>query len=127
MFGLIDFNSDQFKDIDRKSSMDNLSICSDISSIDQNFDWESSSQKNELENRSQTEQPFEAIISKFKDPFDDPKLLKWFHKEVERYEKNMETLNVKTLNGTTHLDSKWKELQDLLVKNFIFFFFNSML
>lgn len=117
-------SSEQFKGIDRKSSMDNLSICSDISSIDQNFDWESSSQKNEMDNRSHAEHPFEAIISKFKDPFDDPKILKWFHKEVERFEKNMETLNVKTLNGTTHLDSKWKELQDLLVCIVLFYYYS---
>lgn len=57
----------------------------------------------------------ESIASKPKDPFDDAKLLKLFHKEVEQYEKFIENSNVKTLNGTTPLDSKWKELQDLLV------------
>lgn len=49
------------------------------------------------------------------DPFRDPATLKWFHREVERYEKSIESMNVKTLNGTTALDTKWKELQDLLV------------
>lgn len=104
------------KMIDRKSSIDNLSICSDLSSIDQNFDWESASLKNdEIGGGGAISGPTNEILSKFKDPFDDPKTLKWFHKEVERFEKNMECLNVKTLNGITHLDSKWKELQDLLV------------
>lgn len=50
------------------------------------------------------------------DPFDNPDTLKWFHREVERYEKNVEAMNVKTLNGSTQLDGKWKELQDLLVR-----------
>lgn len=88
---------------DRKSSIDNLSVCSDLSSLDANFDWESASLKNVNENFND------------KDVFDNPNLLKWLHKEVERLEKFMETLNVKTLNGTTPLDSKWKEIQDLLV------------
>lgn len=115
---------------DRKSSVDNLSICSDLSSIDQNFDWESASMKNEeftniklsggditlSSNNDFTQQRF--------DPFDEPKIVKWFHKEVERMEKIMETLNIKTLNGTTHLDNKWKEIQDLLVIKSIIFSFN---
>lgn len=49
------------------------------------------------------------------DHFQNADTLKWFHRDVERYEKSVEVLNVKTLNGTTALDSKWKELQDLLV------------
>lgn len=51
------------------------------------------------------------------DPFDDNSVLKHFHKEVEGLEKFMETLTVKTLNGVTPLANKWKELQDLLVKD----------
>lgn len=118
-------HSDPFKTLDRKPSTDNLSICSDVSSIDPNFDWDSASQRND-EIASQKSSvtasgglgEYEAILSNFRDPFDEPKTLKWFHKEVERFEKNMETLNVKTLNGTTHLASKWNELQDLLVRKF---------
>lgn len=98
--------------LDRKPSVDNLSVCSDISSIDQNFEWESASVKSDDRKLSADG---EAIIAKYKDSFDDPKILKWFHKEVERLEKIMETLNIKTLNGTTHLGNKWKEIQDLLV------------
>jgi tyrosine-protein phosphatase non-receptor type 23 len=92
---------------DRKSSADNLSICSDISSIDQNFDWESASVRNDEPQVSKTSP---------RDPFGDPKVVKWFHKEVERLEKLIENLTVKTLNGTTPLDSTWKELQDKLVR-----------
>lgn len=103
---------------DRKSSIDNLSICSDLSSIDQNFDWESASLKNEdftgFKLAGDTVAGIDSTVPT-RDPFDDPKVVKWFHKEAERMEKIMETLNIKTLNGTTHLDNKWKEIQDLLV------------
>lgn len=94
----------------RKLSVDNLSICSDVSSIDA---WESASAK--LDETPKVEST--EITAKFKDPFEDPKVLKWFHKEVERLERFIETSTVKTLNGTTPLDGKWKELQDLLVRN----------
>uniref|UniRef100_A0A1Q3FGM0 Putative tyrosine-protein phosphatase non-receptor type 23 n=1 Tax=Culex tarsalis TaxID=7177 RepID=A0A1Q3FGM0_CULTA len=115
--------------IDRKPSLDNLSLCSELSSIDQNFDWESASL------RAVAEQPPVAaaaqlapvagsavapsgsiLVESVRDPFEDQATLKWFHKEVERLEKFCESLNVKTLNGTTPLDGKWKELQDMLVK-----------
>lgn len=49
------------------------------------------------------------------DPLENVDTLKWFHRDVERYEKNIEAMNVKTLNGLTQLDGRWKELQDLLV------------
>lgn len=51
------------------------------------------------------------------DPFEDAIVLKQFHKEVEGLEKFTEILTVKTLNGVTPLANKWKELQDLLVKD----------
>lgn len=54
---------------------------------------------------------------KFEDPFEDVNVLKQFHKEVESLEKYMESLTVKTLSGITPLANKWKELQDLLVKD----------
>ncbi|KAL7034369.1 hypothetical protein ACKWTF_007933 [Chironomus riparius] len=62
-------------------------------------------------------QPKVEELKKFEDPFDDVNVLKQFHKEVESLEKYMETLTVKTLNGITPLANKWKELQDLLVKD----------
>lgn len=57
------------------------------------------------------------IQKKLEDSFDDGAVLKQFHKEVEGLERFMETLTVKTLNGVTPLANKWKELQDLLVKD----------
>lgn len=54
---------------------------------------------------------------KLSDAFDDGAVLKQFHKEVESLEKFMETLTIKTLNGVTPLANKWKDLQDLLVKD----------
>lgn len=54
---------------------------------------------------------------KIEDPFDDVNTLNQFHKEVEGLEKYMEALTVKTLSGITPLANKWKELQDLLVKD----------
>lgn len=98
---------------DLASSADNLSICSDLSSLDQNFDWESASQKNDP--MSQSPADIDAIGSSAKEPTVSSDTMRWFHKEVERLEKTMESVNVKTLNGSTLLDSKWKDLQDLLV------------
>lgn len=40
-----------------------------------------------------------------------------FYKEVQRYEKTVNSLTTKTLNGTTPLDIKWKELHDMLEKD----------
>lgn len=40
-----------------------------------------------------------------------------FYKEVQRYEKIVNGLTTKTLNGTTPLEIKWKELNDLLAKD----------
>lgn len=39
-----------------------------------------------------------------------------FYKEVQRYEKMVNGLTTKTLNGTTPLEIKWKELHELLEK-----------
>lgn len=96
---------------DLVSSADNLSICSDLSSLDQNFDWESASQKNDPQVDNDTN------ASSAKEPSVSPDTVRWFHKEVERLEKTMESVKVKTLNGSTSLDSKWKDLQDLLVSS----------
>lgn len=63
-------------------------------------------------------EPLKAVeAKKLSDPFDDAAVLKQFHKEVESLEKFMETLTIKTLNGVTPLANKWKELQDLLIKD----------
>lgn len=102
---------------DLVSSADNLSICSDLSSLDQNFDWESASQKNDSLSNSQD---VDVAIST-KEHSVSPETVKWFHKETERLEKTMESVKVKTLNGSTSLDSKWKDLQDLLVRDKSFF------
>lgn len=105
--------------MDRKMSMDNISICSEISSIDQNFDWESVSVRNEVAGGGGGAEQHEAILSKFRADggADDPKVMKWFHSEVERLEKFLEGVNIKTLNGSTPLDKKWQELQNLLAKD----------
>ncbi|XP_055596955.1 tyrosine-protein phosphatase non-receptor type 23-like [Uranotaenia lowii] len=120
--------------IDRKPSCDNLSICSDLSSLDQNFDWDSASLRatgvpqadptvgSILTGASLSQKPGSAVVENIlvqpvSDPFEDQSTLKWFHKEVERLEKFIDSMNIKTLNGTTPLDGKWKELQDLLVKD----------
>lgn len=108
---------------DRKASYDNLSICSDLSSLDQNFDWESASIKNDAVSVVSDSGNCDNVMGKFKDAFDDPKILNWFHKEVQRLEKFLEGMNIKTLNGTTPLDGKWNELQDLLVSFFLFLIF----
>lgn len=101
--------------IDRKSSFDNLSTVSDLSSNDPNYDWESASAKNDDASKSSRDDNLNVILMKYKNPFEDQKVLKNFHKEIERLEKLIEMLNVKNLNGTTQLDGKWKDLQDLLV------------
>lgn len=53
----------------------------------------------------------------FSDPFENVNTVKQFHKEVEGLERYMDSLIVKTLSGITPLANKWKELQDLLVKD----------
>lgn len=94
--------------IERKMSCDNLSICSDVSSLDHNVDWDNCSIRSDGSG---------VKSSPPQDPFVDPKTLKYFHKEVERFEKTIETLNVQMLNGSTPLKSKWKEIQELLKKD----------
>lgn len=103
----------------RKPSFDNLSICSDLSSLDTNFDWDSVSVRNEQLSDKHSNISSNTTTFQLKpfDPFNDDRVLKYFHKEVERYEKIMESLNVKMLNGNTQLSAKWKELHDLLFKD----------
>lgn len=47
-----------------------------------------------------------------KDPLGDPVALQKFINEVEKYEKFVDSLLVKTLSGATNLDIKWKEVQE---------------
>ena len=50
-----------------------------------------------------------------KDPYTDPEALNQFVQEVGKYEKFVDGLTTKTLNGPTPLDMKWKELLELQV------------
>lgn len=50
-----------------------------------------------------------------KDPLGDPAALQKFINDVEKYEKFVDSLLVKTLSGATNLDIKWKEVQDFEV------------
>ncbi|XP_039279943.1 LOW QUALITY PROTEIN: tyrosine-protein phosphatase non-receptor type 23 [Nilaparvata lugens] len=52
-----------------------------------------------------------------KDPYLDPEVLNQFAAEVDKFEKFVDGLTMKTLNGPTPLDLKWKELQDLQEKD----------
>lgn len=61
------------------------------------------------------------IKFQLKDPFNDAEVLNQFVQEVEKFEKFVESLTVKTLNGPTPLDIKWKELLDLKVKFIILY------
>ncbi|XP_008551441.1 tyrosine-protein phosphatase non-receptor type 23 [Microplitis demolitor] len=47
-----------------------------------------------------------------KDPLGDPIILQKFINDIEKYEKFVDSLTVKTLSGSTNLDIKWKEVQD---------------
>lgn len=94
--------TDSCQPIDRKPSIDNLSLCSEVSSTA--FDLDSVSVTGENNKKPQV------------NPFDDPKIMNSFVKEVERYEKSIEALNVTMLNGKTPLMNKWKELNDALAK-----------
>ncbi|XP_034942485.1 tyrosine-protein phosphatase non-receptor type 23 isoform X2 [Chelonus insularis] len=47
-----------------------------------------------------------------KDPLGDPVILQKFINDIEKYEKFIDSLTVKTLSGSTSLDIKWKEVQD---------------
>lgn len=52
-----------------------------------------------------------------KDPLGDPAALQKFINEVEKYEKFVDSLLVKTLSGATNLDIKWKEVQEFEVRS----------
>lgn len=50
-----------------------------------------------------------------KDPYADTETLNQFVQDVEKFEKFVDGLTTKTLNGPTPLDIKWKELLELQV------------
>lgn len=50
------------------------------------------------------------------DPLGNPIALQKFISEVEKYEKFVDSLLVKTLSGATNLDIKWKEVQEFEVR-----------
>ncbi|XP_020798026.1 tyrosine-protein phosphatase non-receptor type 23 [Drosophila serrata] len=104
----------------RSGSLDNLSNCSDLSSLE-NFDWDSVS----LTHSASEKQPSKTATGANGHPnnfsfqtetFTDEKTTKYFQKEVESYEKLLENLHVKMLNGKTQLGAKWHELQRKLDK-----------
>ncbi|XP_017109513.2 tyrosine-protein phosphatase non-receptor type 23 [Drosophila bipectinata] len=104
----------------RRSSLGNLSNCSDLSSLE-NFDWDSVSLTHSATEK-QTKPAASASNGTFSnfsfqtETFTDEKTTKYFQKEVESYEKLLENLHVKMLNGTTQLGAKWQELQKILDK-----------
>lgn len=69
-----------------------------------------------------------------KDPLGNPEIMQKFINDVEKYEKFVDSLLVKTLSGATNLDIKWKEVQDFevifiticgTISFFLFFFSNT--
>lgn len=85
------------------------------------FQWYNDMLADDGENNKITQPIASSTVCTFSmvpnNPFTDDKVLKCFHKDVERYEKLIESLNVKMLNGHTPLSAKWKELQDLLERD----------
>lgn len=58
-----------------------------------------------------------------KDPLDDPSVCAKFVSEVEKYEKLVDGLVRKSLNGSTPLDQKWKVSFKWSVFNLSFYFY----
>lgn len=63
------------------------------------------------------EQPKQEKVWVKKDPLENTEVLTQFTQEVEKFEKFVENISNKTLNGPTPLDLKWKELQDIQDKD----------
>uniref|UniRef100_A0A6P4E8D9 Tyrosine-protein phosphatase non-receptor type 23 n=1 Tax=Drosophila rhopaloa TaxID=1041015 RepID=A0A6P4E8D9_DRORH len=102
----------------RCTSVDNLSICSDLSSLE-NFDWDSVSLTHSASEKQSKASAANGHSNSFAfqaETFTDEKTTKYFQKEVESYEKLLENLHVKMLNGKTQLGAKWQELQQKLEK-----------
>ncbi|KAH8293874.1 hypothetical protein KR054_005881 [Drosophila jambulina] len=104
----------------RSGSLDNLSNCSDLSSLE-NFDWDSVSLTHSASEKQAPKAAGGANghpnnFSFQAETFTDEKTTKYFQKEVESYEKLLENLHVKMLNGKTQLGAKWHELQQKVDK-----------
>ena len=55
-----------------------------------------------------------------RDPLGDPIRLQKFLADIEKYEKFVDSLTVKTLSGSTNLDIKWNEINDVEVSSYFF-------
>ncbi|XP_015120236.1 tyrosine-protein phosphatase non-receptor type 23 isoform X2 [Diachasma alloeum] len=47
-----------------------------------------------------------------RDPLGDPVVLQKFIADIEKYEKFVDSLTVKTLSGSTNLENKWREIRE---------------
>lgn len=81
----------------------------------------STEDKNDYENLQIVWDTWYNDVQPKKDPLGEPAALQKFINDVEKYEKFVDSLLVKTLSGATNLDIKWKEVQDFEVSkiNFI--------
>ncbi|XP_032670554.1 tyrosine-protein phosphatase non-receptor type 23 isoform X2 [Odontomachus brunneus] len=72
----------------------------------------STEDKNDHENLQIVWDTWYNDVQPKKDPLGEPAALQKFINDVEKYEKFVDSLLVKTLSGATNLDIKWKEVQD---------------
>jgi len=75
-----------------------------------------SEDKNDYENLQIVWDTWYNDVQPKKDPLGEPATLQKFINDVEKYEKFVDSLLVKTLSGATNLDIKWKEVQDFEVR-----------
>lgn len=75
----------------------------------------SAEDKNDHENLQIVWDTWYNDVQPKKDPLGEPAALQKFINDVEKYEKFVDSLLVKTLSGATNLDIKWKEVQDFEV------------
>lgn len=87
---------------------------------------ESENNSNEMSGETAVEEKVENLqivwdtwyndVQPKKDPLSEPAILQKFINDIEKYEKFIDSLLVKTLSGATNLDIKWKEVRDFEVK-----------
>lgn len=77
----------------------------------------STEDKNDHENLQIVWDTWYNDVQPKKDPLGEPAALQKFINDVEKYEKFVDSLLVKTLSGATNLDIKWKEVQDFEVRS----------
>lgn len=87
----------------------------------------STEDKNDHENLQIVWDTWYNDVQPKKDPLGEPAALQKFINDVEKYEKFVDSLLVKTLSGATNLDIKWKEVQDFEVSSMKINFINSLL